>query len=154
MRRFWHVARAAWLPLLLVAGLTACGSGDSSSGDATIVPENHAAVALHTMGSVAEATAAAQESGINFVCGTFPVPGQSAATDTSACMVSDKGVVAVIAFDSTDDMTYVLSGSAIDSEVTVPVDETDVYGVETAPGQLTLSIEIGVTVIGTVGFGA
>ena len=91
---------------------------------------------------------------MDFVCGTFPVRGLSEGTDTSACMVSDQGVVAVIAFDSAADLTYVVSGPAIDGEITVPVGETDVYGAAAAPGRLTLSIETGDTVVGTVTFGA
>jgi hypothetical protein len=106
------------------------------------------------MGSVDETSTAAQDAGINFVCGTFAVPGQSDPADISACMVSDEGVVAVIAFNSRADMTYVVSGSAIDGEVTVPVEDTDVHGVEAGAGQLTLSIKTGDTVIGAVTFGA
>jgi hypothetical protein len=67
-------------------------------------------------------------------------------------MVSDEGVVAVIAFDSGADLTYVVSGPAADSEVTVPVVVTNVYGVEAALGALKLSIKADNTVIGTVTF--
>lgn len=126
-------------------------SGSDGSAMAQVVPEDHGAVQLHAMGSVEEATAAAQDHGIDFICGTFPISGQRDATDTSACLVSDRGVVAVIAFDSAPDLTYVLSGPRI-GEVTVPVDQTDVYGVEASPGQLTLSVKSGDTLIGTLGW--
>ncbi len=142
---------STWLALLAVVGLAACGS-DGSAGT-QVVPEDHAAVRLQAMGSLDEAVAAAQDGGIDFVCGTFSVPGRSDGTDTSACMVSDQGMVAVISFDGGADLTYVVAGSAVDGEVTVPVDDTDVYGVEAAPGQLTLSVEAGDTAIGTVSFG-
>jgi hypothetical protein len=118
-----------------------------------VVPEDHAAVQLNAMGSLDDAVAAAQDRGIDFVCGTFSVPRRSEGTDTSACMVSDRGIVAVISFDGRADSTYVVAGPAVDGEVTVPVDETDVYGVEASPGRLTLSIKIGGTDIGTVSFG-
>lgn len=152
MRELRRPLMAALLASLFIVGLTACSADESADG--TVVPENHAAVLLHTMGSVDVASAAAQESGIDFVCGTFLIPGQGDATDTSACMVSDEGVVAVVAFGSSTDMTYVVSGPTTDGEVIVPVDETDVYGVEAVPGQLTLSIKTGDTVIGAVTFGA
>ena len=152
MRESSRPLMAAFGALPLVVCLAACGSDESA--DAPVVPENHAAVQLHTMGSVDEASTAAHDAGINFVCGTFTAPGQSDTTDTSACMVSDEGVVAVIAFDSSADMTFIVSGPAIEGEVTVPVEATDVHGVEAGPGQLTLSIKTGDTVIGTVTFGA
>lgn len=147
---------SALLAVLIAAGVAACGSngstkaGSNGSATAKVVPGDHAAVQLHAMGSVAEASAAAQDRGIHFVCGTFSL----SVTLTSACMVSDQGVVAVIAFDSTADLTYGLSGPAIDGEVTVPVDQTEVYGVEVALDRLTLSIKSGDTAIGTIAFGA
>jgi hypothetical protein len=146
-----HQRVATLLTLVLVVGVAACGGEDSD--DAIVVPDGHAAIELVDLSSAEELSAAAEASGIDHVCGTFAV--SSDATETSACMVSDDGVVAVIAFDSGDDMEYILSGPAIDTEVTVPVGEPDVvYGVEASPGQITLSIKTGDSVIGMVTFGA
>lgn len=153
MREISRPLIAALLALLLVAGLTGCGSDEPSnatpvSPNAAVVPEDHAAVQLAQLDSVDQVSEAAQNDGIDFVCGTF----LSALGPTSACMVSDEGVVAVIAFDSGADLTYVVSGPAADSEVTVPVVVTNVYGVEAALGALKLSIKADNTVIGTVTF--
>jgi hypothetical protein len=135
-------------------GLTAIG-GHFGPLDVTVafpVDASHAAVAFHALGSVEEVSVVADERGIDFACGTFAVPGESG-TETSACLVSDGGLVAVIALDPIDGLEYFLSGAGLDAEVSVPVDETDVYGVE-APGQVTLSVKIRDTVIGTVTSGS
>ena len=52
---------SALLGLLVVVSLAACGS--DGSADATVVPEDHAAVQLHAMSSLDEATTAAQDAG-------------------------------------------------------------------------------------------
>jgi hypothetical protein len=140
--------------LLLIVDVAACGDDDLLSADAIVVPEGHAAIELNALSSVDEVSAAAENSRIDFVCGTFPVSGVADGDEAWACMVSDGGVVAVIAFDPGDTVAHVLSGPAIDGEVAVPVDQVDVYGVEASPGLITLSVESGETVIGTVSFGA
>lgn len=141
----------ALLASLAVAGLAACGSDGSAA--ARVAPEGHAAAELQAVGSLDEAVAVAQDEGMDFVCGTFSVPGRSDGPETSACMVRDQGIVAVISFDIGAELTYVVVGSAGDGEVMVPVDDTDVYGVDDS-GRLTLRIKAGDTVIGTVGFGS
>jgi hypothetical protein len=131
---------------------------DLAPGDVVVVPEDHAARSLHGLSSVEAVQAAAIRGGIDFVCGTFVVPEGAGSGETSACMVSDQGVVAVIAFDSSDDLVYPLAyvvyGPAIDGAVAVPVDPIEVYGVEASPGRFSLSIRTNDVVIGTVSFGA
>ncbi len=135
------------LAVLLVAAVVGCRSDDSSSAqEATLVPDGHAAVALYSSTSVAQLSAAARDSGVDFVCGE--------GDGWSACMISDEGVIGVIAFDRRDDMSFVLSGGGISGQVPVPVGEADVYGAAASPGPVTLSIEIEETVVGTVTFGA
>lgn len=151
---------AVLLVLLLASVVAACDSDESAnttvvSGTVVTVLEDHAAAELHTMNSVEEASAAAQANEIDIACGTFfPALGQSEAGDPSACMVSDRGVVAVIAFGSVADLSYVVSGPAIGGEVGVPVTATEVYGVEATPGRISLTVMYGNTVIGTLTFGA
>lgn len=118
------------------------------------VDATHAAVALNTLATVEDVSAAADERRIDFACVTFSVPGQEGA-ETSGCVVIDNGVVAVIAFDHVEGLDYVLSGSSINefSELSVPIDETDVYGVKGSPGQVTLTVKVGDSVLGTVTFG-
>lgn len=138
------------------AGVTATGNHFGPLDESPVVSAvdaSHAAVALNALGSVEELSAAADERGVDFSCSTFAVPEQDGA-ETSGCLVSDNGVVAVIAFDHVEGLDYVLSGSAINAEVSVPIDETDVYGVEASPGQVTLTVNIGDSVIGTVTSGA
>ena len=141
------------LALPFLAGLTGCGSEGSPS--ARLVPEEHAAVHMHAMKSFDEAVAVARVQGMDFVCGTFSVPGRNDWERTSACMVSDRGIVSVIAFDDAGaDWRFVVTGPAITGDVMVPVDDIDAYGIETAPSGLELSVQSGRAVIGTLSFGA
>jgi hypothetical protein len=147
MRVGLRSAVTALLAALLVAAVVGCGSdGSSSAEEASRVPDGHAAIALHSFTSVAQLSAAAQDSGVDFVCGE--------GDGWSACMINDEGVVGVVAFDPRDDMSFVMSGGGISGQIMVPVDEADVYGAAAPPGQVTLSIKIGETVVGTVTFGA
>lgn len=126
---------------------------DEKSVTSSAVDPGHAAVALKALGSVEALSAAADEGGDDFACVTFAVPGQGG-DETSGCFVVDNGVVAVIALNHVQGLDYVLSGSALNAEVSLAVDETVVYGVEASSGEITLTVRLGDRVLGTVTSGA
>jgi len=122
---------AAATIVVLGAYLLLTGRGDLPEPPIVEVPDSHAAFTVLNAGFTIDGPADATP-------GTFCAAGGGG---WQVCLVPDDGILAVVAFGTSDAMFVVLEGSGVPERfVSVPAGRDSIFGVESASGFITATV--------------